>query len=216
MQTSDEIFHIPAPCDKLKSRGPKVRSEYCSSCDREIINLSALTRAEATALMLNEPLHCGSYWVDEEGAPVFADELLVEGEMARLSLMGRSLWRHAQVLSLPMLLAACEPSQKVDECVNATAIAVREPAAELELKQGAAKAAEAPSKVAPPDTKVLSAPVSYNDETKPVSRVTFNSALNDLELYQEDRNRRTNMGGAAMKSRRAARQVVGRMAVGSR
>lgn len=207
----EDLFHISTPCDKLQANDPLERVRHCSSCDREILNLSALTRAEAIVLVSAERLHCAAYWVDEHGVPVFADEMLLEDESTKLKQLGQSLWRHAQVLSLPMLLAACEPADPAASAsaVEVSAISVQEPAAKLEHKQGAASLVKAPTPGELPDTKVLSTPVSYNDKTEAVSRVTLKQSLYDLELLQEARNQRMNKG-----KRKPAHRDVGLLVSG--
>lgn len=188
----EDVFQIPIPCNKLKVSDPRKRAMYCSSCDREIMNLSALTRAEAMALVTQSQLHCAGYWVDEQGMSVFADEMLLDDESGKLTLMGQSLWRHAQVLSLPMLLAACEPAEPSSAAlaVEANAISIQEPAPRLEVVPGAASPVKAPPLAQPPDTTVLFAPNSYNDEAVRTSRTTLKQSLDDVELIQEMRNER--------------------------
>lgn len=108
MSELEDLIAIPTPCDKYAGVEPKVRSGFCHACEREIINLSALTRADALKLLQDEDPHCVGYWRHVGGEVVFADDE-DEGQPSAARVMASSLWRNAAVLTLPMLLAACEP-----------------------------------------------------------------------------------------------------------
>ena len=195
----EDVFQIPEPCDKLASDVPSSRSSYCGSCDREIINLSALTRAEAMVLIASDELHCASYWLDDEGEVIFADELMVlaQEQPESLRALSSALWRNAAVLTLPMLLAACEPEPAAHV---ADAVAPLTAQAVAEVKPGAGRAPSAPLKCDVADAacdpgirlgvvknKVQIIEQRHNDHIYAIKRVTLKQSLENVELIQENR-----------------------------
>lgn len=187
----EELFEIPAPCDEFLSDDPGERASYCHACERESLNLSALTRSEATALVQSE-LHCVSYWVDARGEVIFAPEpspphiaQSVQGALRH------ALWRNAAVLTLPMLLAACEPpSPQQAKAVSPT------PQQVLPAHEEAPGAGRAPRvslrdgddvRLGVVKNKVERVGRRDSKDVVPVDRMTLRSALMELEILQQSR-----------------------------
>lgn len=218
----EDVFQIPEPCDKLASDVPSSRSSYCGSCEREIINLSALTRAEAMALIASDELHCASYWLDDEGEVIFADELmaLAQEQPASLRAMSSALWRNAAVLTLPMLLAACEPEPPAPV---ADAVAPLTARAVAEVRPGAGRAPGAPLKCDVTDVacdpgirlgvvqhKVQIVEQRYNNNIYETKRVTLKQSLENVELIQE--NRQAEVLQAQVRHSHRGRRMAGKRA----
>ena len=192
MSAFRDLLEIPQPCDKFTGRDPKERSGFCHSCEREIINLSALTRAEATRLVESDTLHCAGYWLDAAGEVIFApDEQAQQGAMR---LMAHSMWRNAAVLSLPMLLAACEPELSSPQA-QATVVepVVFEPVVKVQAEVGAArpvalaKAAASTLWLGEVTNKVERVEHRYNEQLESVKPVTLKGLMRELDVYHGGR-----------------------------
>lgn len=198
----EELFEIPSPCDEFLSDDPGERASYCHACEREILNLSALTRGEATALVQSD-LHCVSYWVDARGEVIFAPEPspphVVQSAQGALR---HALWRNAAVLTLPMLLAACEPEVETQRSLASSVEPVSWTSGEVQ--PGAGRAPEGlrlgvvknkvdrvkpryskdVSKINPKTLDVTLSALSEEGLARPV---TFKRAMNDVELLHYER-----------------------------
>lgn len=193
MSRFEDVFQIPEPCDKLLDDVPWSRSSFCDSCEREIINLSALTRAEAMALIESDDLHCASYWSDASGEVIFADSFveLEQEHVGALRVLRDALWRNAAVLTLPMLLAACEPEPSYQ--ADAVAPLVQLPL-DVQVRPGAGRAPSQAPKPAGDElrlgvvkNKVERVDRRYNRDITAVRRVTLKQSLRYLEFIQEER-----------------------------
>lgn len=192
MSAFRDLLEIPQPCDKFTGRDPKERSGFCHSCEREIINLSALTRAEATRLVESETLHCAGYWLDAAGEVIFAED--EQAQPGAMRLMAHSMWRNAAALSLPMLLAACEPELSSPPA-QATVVepVVFEPVVKVQAEVGAArpvalaKAADSTLRLGEVTNKVERVEHRYNEQIEQVRPVSLKGMLRELEVYQGGR-----------------------------
>lgn len=208
-----DLFRIPQPCDRLGASDAP--SSFCAHCQRDIPNLSAMTRAQAEQLKASGQLHCASYWVDARGEIIFADspeESAVELARGRGVLMDR-LWTGAQVLTLPMLLAACEPASPAQAVSPIASVQPVKSAASPAPAAAAAPAPAAPS-AAPKAEEVPSAEdAALTDEAirarvKRRNPVTLRQSLNDIELIQMERQQRA-IDALPPSKRPHARHVAG-------
>lgn len=103
MKTKQIPIEEPCHQDWEQLRGDE-RRRFCSQCDKHVHNLSAMTKAQAQALLEREPKLCVIYKYDEH------DELVFEPEPTRdqLQLQGARKLLAAAALAVPMLLAACD------------------------------------------------------------------------------------------------------------
>lgn len=193
MSAFRDLLEIPEPCDKFTGRDPKERSGFCHSCEREIINLSALTRAEATKLVESDVLHCAGYWLDAAGEVIFAED--EQAQRGAMRLMANSVWRNAAVLTLPMLLAACEPELgSPQEQATVVEPVVFEPVVKVQAEVGAARqvtlskaAAESTPRLGEVTNKVERVEHRYNEQIEQVRPATLKGMLRDLDVYHGGR-----------------------------
>lgn len=121
-------LHIEEPChqDWAQMRGDE-RRRFCEQCDKHVHNLSAMTKAQAQALLARDPELCVIYQYDEH------EELVFEPEPTRvqLQLQGARKLLATAALAVPMLLAACDepPSQALP--VATSPITIEESGARL-------------------------------------------------------------------------------------
>lgn len=109
-------LHIEEPChqDWEQMRGDE-RRRFCAQCDKHVHNLSAMTKAQAQALLERDPELCVIYQYDEHEELVFAPEPTRQ----QLQLQGARKLLAAAALAVPMMLAACdEPSPQAQPVVT--------------------------------------------------------------------------------------------------
>lgn len=186
MNELEDLIAIPTPCDKYAGVEPKVRSGFCHACEREIINLSALTRAEALKLLNDEDPHCVGYWRHVGGEVVFADD---GGQPGAARLMASGLWRNAAVLTLPMLLAACEPEPAPQQrAVEPLSLEPRLRATGSSAAPSSPGTAEVECDEVPRlgvvKNKVDHVEHRYNETMEPRKPVRLKDALREYELVQ--------------------------------
>lgn len=214
-----DLFRIPQPCDRLGASDAP--SSFCAHCQRDIPNLSAMTRAQAEQLKASGQLHCASYWVDARGEIIFADspeEGAVELERGRGVLMDR-LWTGAQVLTLPMLLAACEPAAPAQAVSPIASVQPVKSAASPAPAAASAPAPVAPSAAPKAEEASSAEDAALTDEAirarvKRRAPVTFDPSLDHDQLEKLQNARQKRAIEALPPSKRPHAKHVGGMMIG--
>ncbi|HEV7557854.1 MAG TPA: hypothetical protein VGO00_20450, partial [Kofleriaceae bacterium] len=85
------------------------RMRHCGSCDKQVFNISAMTRDEATALLRDKAGLCLRYYQRADGTILLAD-CTIGRRRRRLRIVGSALLAAGAGLALAVHVAPDEPS----------------------------------------------------------------------------------------------------------
>jgi hypothetical protein len=151
---------IASPCGAdWRTMKPSDTKRFCEACKKHVHDLSAMTPAEARALLASPPTEglCVRYLHDAHGDVVFRDAPLPSAMLVRAKRIAQA----AAWVALPAALAAC--SSAIDSCPMPTMGAVAVPMSQV---PPAPSASASPPAAVSTLQQVMGAPPARAVETK--------------------------------------------------